>query len=84
MCDSKAAISDISSNVKDSLFVLECDFTLNKLAALNEVLLLWVPDHSKRDGNIFADFFVIGLALEYPFSVLNLCLVFQRNIAGGR
>lgn len=55
LSDSQAAIRAVSGNIKDSLLVLEGCSTLNKLSAHNNILLLWVPGHSDREGNIRAD-----------------------------
>lgn len=53
--DSESAIKAIQSPLVKSYMVYECKTNLNRLAAQNEVIVMWVPSHSGVDGNEKAD-----------------------------
>ena len=53
--DSQAALKALTSVTFESALTLECWETLNYLASLNRVDILWVPSHSDILGNERAD-----------------------------
>ncbi|XP_018374158.1 PREDICTED: uncharacterized protein LOC108768275 [Trachymyrmex cornetzi] len=53
--DSKAALGALGACVFDSRLVWECKDALNRLAAGNDVALVWVPGHAGIKGNEVAD-----------------------------
>jgi ribonuclease HI len=53
--DSKASLLALEAKTFTSRLVWECMQTLNMLAVINKVTLMWVPGHSGIEGNEAAD-----------------------------